>query len=79
MKRTVLDDYVINKIREIREEQGMSQETLSFKMHCRSNIVSKAERRKINYNIRHIYYIAIALNRKPSDFFPDQLMPNPDK
>lgn len=44
MKRTALDDYVVNKIREIREEMGISQEALSYMMNYRSNIVAKAER-----------------------------------
>ena len=72
MKRTALDDYVVNKIREIREEMGISQEALSYMMNYRSNIVAKAKRGDMNYHIRHIYLIALALKKAPGDFFPDK-------
>lgn len=72
MKRTILDEYVINKIREIREESGISQESLSYMMNFRSNVVAKAERGDINYNMRHIHLISLALKKAPRDFFPDQ-------
>lgn len=74
MKSTI-DLYVIDKIRQMRIANNMSQEELSIKAGFRSNgFVAQAESFNYNkrYNVQHLNRFARIFNCSPRDFLPDR-------
>lgn len=72
--KSMIDIYVIDKVREIRVAHNMSQEELAIKAGFRSNgFVGQAESLKYNkrYNVQHINKFARIFNCSPKDFLPD--------
>ena len=72
--RSKIDIYVIDRVREMREAAGMSQEELSEKLGFRSNgFVGQVESAKYSkrYNIQHINKCAIIFNCSPKYFLPE--------
>ncbi len=75
--RTAIEQYIIDRVREKREEQGMSQEKLAFELGFESQgYISKIESVSPNYqdsyNINHLNEIAKILNCSPRQFWPEQ-------
>jgi transcriptional regulator with XRE-family HTH domain len=54
-------------IRELRDEQGVSQEQLGLKTGLHRNHVGQIERAEMSPTLRSIELIAAALDRKPSE------------
>ncbi len=75
--RTAIEQYIIDRVREKREEQGMSQEKLAFKLGFESQgYISKIESVSPNYqdtyNVNHLNEIAKILNCSPRQFWPEE-------
>ena len=73
-----IDQYVIDKARELRVKKGMSQLDLSISMGLAEGTIAKIENptQAAKYNLRHINLLAHALACSPKDFFPDHALPN---
>jgi transcriptional regulator with XRE-family HTH domain len=72
--KSKIDMHVIDKVREMRIANDMSQEDLSIKAAFRSNgFVGQAESFKYNkrYNVQHLNKFALIFNCSPKDFLPD--------
>ncbi|RZJ36551.1 MAG: XRE family transcriptional regulator [Flavobacterium sp.] len=67
-----IERYVISKVREIREEKGITQEQLSLSLGKNITFISQVEApsKKAKYNIIHLNEIAKVLNCSPKDFLP---------
>lgn len=73
--RTLIDQYIIDRIREKRIARKMSQEALSIKLEFKSNgFVGQAEspRSTKKYNPVHINKAAIIFKCSPRDFMPEE-------
>ncbi len=75
--RTAIEQYIIDRVREKREEQGMSQEKLAFELGFESQgYISKIESVSPNYqdsyNVNHLNEIAKILNCSPKLFWPEK-------
>lgn len=73
--RSRIDIYVIDRVREKRIENGLTQEDLSIKAGFRSNgFVGQVESLKYSkrYNIQHLNKFAEIFNCSPRDFLPDR-------
>lgn len=70
--RTAIDDYIVDKVREIREEKDLSQKDLSYAVNKSKNFISKRENGTEKYNIVHINEIARVLGCSPKDFLPEK-------
>ncbi len=72
-----LDFYLIEKVRELRKKENISQVQLAQKIGVSEGFIGHVENPKQNhkYNIRMLNRIANALKIKSySDFFPDKVL-----
>lgn len=74
--RTQIEQYIIDRIRERREELGISQENLAFSLGFESQgYISKIESTNPNYddsyNINHLNEIAKIFKCSPKEFWPE--------
>ncbi|CDN31964.1 hypothetical protein BN938_1884 [Mucinivorans hirudinis] len=72
--KSAIEQYVIDKVRRIRIERGMSQADLAFSMGLSYGFIGKVESANLpaKYNINHINKLAEVLNVSPKDFFPEK-------
>ncbi|OPC59296.1 helix-turn-helix domain-containing protein [Elizabethkingia bruuniana] len=69
-----IERFIINKIKEIREEKGISQITLALAIGKGTSYISDIEAysKTAKYNIKSLNLIAQALGCSPKDFWPDK-------
>lgn len=72
--KSKIEQYVIDKVREKRNEQNMSQSTLAFCLGFSRGFVGDAENpnRRAKYNLNHLNELAKIFNCPVTAFFPDQ-------
>ncbi|WP_445430693.1 helix-turn-helix domain-containing protein [Chryseobacterium indoltheticum] len=68
-----IERYIITKIRDIREEKGISQTSLSLAIGKSTSYISdiEAQSKTAKYNVKSLNLIAIALGCSIKDFLPD--------
>lgn len=76
MKNTAnsrIEQYVIDKVREIRKQKGISQRELSSMTEISIGFLGDVESTKsrAKFNLNHLNDIAKALGCSPKDFLPD--------
>jgi transcriptional regulator with XRE-family HTH domain len=73
-----IDFYIINRVRELREAEEISQVDLSIAMELTEGAIGKIEnpKERAKYNIRHLNLLAKALNCSPRDLLPDKPLAN---
>ena len=74
--RTLIEQYIIDRVREKREEKCMTQEKLAFALGFESQgyiskIESVSENYDDSYNVNHLNEIAKVLKCSPKDFWPE--------
>lgn len=77
-RQTGLSDVAIrfgNRLREVREEAGISQEKLAELSTLHRTYVSSVERGKRNISIENIERLALALGVAMRDLMPDDSVP----
>jgi len=76
-KTSEIEQFVIDKIREIRLLKKISQRQLSLSMGLNGKFVGNVESTKTpeKYNINHINKIAEIFQCSIKDFFPDNPIP----
>ncbi|MFL9485283.1 helix-turn-helix domain-containing protein [Chitinophagaceae bacterium LWZ2-11] len=69
-----IDQYVIDKVRKMREEQGLSQKELSLRMEFSEGFVGHAEnpKRRDKYNLTHLNLLAKIFKCSIHDFLPEK-------
>jgi transcriptional regulator with XRE-family HTH domain len=75
--RSAIDQYIIDRVREIRKQKKVSQEKLAYALGFESKayigaIESNNPVRDETYNTVHLNQIARILNCSPKDFWPDK-------
>jgi transcriptional regulator with XRE-family HTH domain len=70
--KSVIDLFVINKIREKRKEFNISQRGIAEILNCSAGFVGEVESEKFvtKYSIHHLYLISREFECSPADFFP---------
>lgn len=71
---TEIERYIIEKIRAMRKEHGLSQLELSQKLEMSDSFISHVEApsKRAKYNINHLNKIAEIFNCSPKDFWPEK-------
>jgi transcriptional regulator with XRE-family HTH domain len=71
---TEIEIFVINKVKELRILNKLSQAELAYKIDVTSGFIGKVESFKNNtkYNLNHINKISKALNISPKDLIPNK-------
>jgi len=69
-----IEQFVIDRVRELRMNAGISQVKLSADMELNTKFVGNVESSKTpdKYNLNHLNKIATILNCSIKDFFPDK-------
>lgn len=71
---TKIEKYVIEKVKEKREEAGYTQIVLSQKLNMSDSFVGHVEtpKRRAKYNVNHVNALAKIFKCSPKDFMPDK-------
>jgi DNA-binding XRE family transcriptional regulator len=69
-----IDLYVIEKVRQLREANSISQEALAERMGVSAGYIGQIESPKYRakYNLYHLNHIAKIFNCSPKDFLPQE-------
>jgi transcriptional regulator with XRE-family HTH domain len=69
-----IDQYVIDKVKEIRQEKGMSQAELADYINVSRGFIGDVEnpRQRAKYNLNHLNEIAKVLGCSIKDFLPQE-------
>ena len=72
--KTPIELHVIERVRQIRTQQKVSQSMLGFGIGVSSGFIGQVESQKFptKYNLNHLNEIAKFLNCSISDFFPKE-------
>jgi transcriptional regulator with XRE-family HTH domain len=76
LKTTVKSEmelFVINKVRELREQANFSQSRLALELGVSNGFIGQVESTKSasKYNLDHIDKLAVIFKCSPKDFLPD--------
>lgn len=71
--KTEIEQFVIDKIREIRIQKGYSQDDVAEFLDTSRGFIGQVEspNHPSKYNFNHINKLAIALKCSPKDFLPE--------
>lgn len=74
--KSKIDLYVINKVKEKRVEQDLSQADLANELGMSVGFIGKVESSKYpsHYNIKHLNQLAKILECSPQDFLPKKAL-----
>lgn len=69
-----VEQYVIDKVREMRTERGISQRDLAYQADLSNGFIANAESSKYRakYNLNHINTFAVIFKCSLKDFLPDE-------
>ncbi len=69
-----IEAYVINKVKEKREQQKLSQSELAAQLDVSNGFIGQVESSKspTKYNLNHLNKLAIIFNCSIKDFMPDR-------
>lgn len=69
-----IDQYVIDRVRELRTKQRFSRAELAYAIGVNKSFIGAVENpnHRSKYNIKHLNDIAAVLNCKFADFFPEK-------
>jgi transcriptional regulator with XRE-family HTH domain len=69
-----IEQYIIDKIREMRIERGISQRELAYKLDISSGFIGDVEsiKSRAKYNVNLLNEIAKIFNCSPKDFMPKE-------
>lgn len=69
-----IEAYVINKVREKREQQNLSQAELAVLLNVSNGFIGQAESSKspTKYNLNHLNQLAIIFECSVKDFIPEK-------
>lgn len=73
---TEIEKYIIQRVKEIRKANNLTQEQLSLKLDKGVGFIGDIESSSKNakYNIKHLNETAKIFNCSPKDFWPDKTL-----
>ena len=76
MNRTSIDQFVVDKVKEMRIANNYSQIDLAVLLEVSNGFIGKIESNKFTtkYNLSHINKLAKIYNCSPKDFLPDNYL-----
>ena len=72
--KSAIETFVINKVREMREKEHLSQSELAVKLNVSNGFIGQAESSKspTKYNLNHLNQLAIIFKCSLKDFMPEE-------
>jgi transcriptional regulator with XRE-family HTH domain len=76
LKKTEIELFVVSKVKAKREQFGLSQADLAFKLNVSLGFVGQVESLKYpaKYNLNHINKLAQIFNCSPREFLPQEVL-----
>jgi transcriptional regulator with XRE-family HTH domain len=73
-KKTNIEQYVIDKVKEIRIKKEFSQEDIASILDTSRGFIGQVESHNYSakYNLNHLNILAIELGVSPKEFFPEK-------
>ena len=73
-RKSDIETYVINKVKEKREQQKLSQSELAAHLDVSNGFIGQAEspNHPTKYNLNHLNRLAVILKCSVKDFIPDK-------
>ncbi|WP_090698229.1 helix-turn-helix domain-containing protein [Daejeonella rubra] len=74
VNKTEIELFIINRVKEMRIQSGLSQSQLAIKMDISIGFVGNVEspNHRAKYNVNHLNKLAKVFNCNFSDFFPEK-------
>ena len=74
--KSKIDQFVINKVRDLRTEKNISQADLANELGMSVGFIGKVESLKYpsHYNLKHLNQLAKILECSPQDFLPKKAL-----
>jgi transcriptional regulator with XRE-family HTH domain len=71
---TPIEQYVIDRVRAIRQEKGLSQRDIAYQIDIDQSFLAAVESPKgrAKYNLNHLNELAKLFQCSPKDFLPDE-------
>lgn len=78
--KTEIEQFVIEKVKEIRIQKGFSQDDIALFLDTSRGFIGQIEspNHSSKYNLNHINKLAIELKCSPKDFLPENPFPDKD-
>lgn len=75
-KKSRIELFVIQKVKEKREREGMTQADLAFKLDVSLGFIGQVESSNYpaKYNLNHLNQLAEIFNCSPKDFLPENTL-----
>ena len=75
---TEFEQFVIDKVRQMRKEKGISQKELANLLDVSIGFIGQVEssRHRAKYNLNHINELSFVLNCSPQEFLPKKGIKN---
>jgi transcriptional regulator with XRE-family HTH domain len=72
-KKSALDFYIIERVKQMRQDRNMSQAVLAIKLDVSDSFIGAIENphHRAKYNTEHINKLATIFNCSPRDFLPE--------
>jgi transcriptional regulator with XRE-family HTH domain len=69
-----IDWFIINRVREMRQAKGLSQDDISLHLNLSKGFIGQVESPNFiaKYNIGHLNELAKLFNCSPKDFLPEK-------
>ncbi len=79
--KTKFELAVVNKVKEIREAKGLSQDTIAMYLDLSRGFIGQIESptSPSKYNLNHLNILALELDCSPRDFMPEKAIANNNK
>lgn len=80
VSKTNFEIAIIEKVKEIRISNGLSQYDISVMLGTSSSFIGQVEipNHPSKYNLNHLNKLAFELNCSPNDFIPNETVKEPD-
>ena len=74
VQKNIIDWYIVNKVREMRQERSISQETVAAHLNVSNGFIGQVEspNYRAKYKTLHLNELAKLFNCSPKDFWPDK-------
>jgi transcriptional regulator with XRE-family HTH domain len=74
VQKNIIDWYIVNKVRDMRQERNISQESLAAHLNVSNGFIGQVEspNYRAKYKTLHLNELAKLFNCSPKDFWPEK-------
>ena len=74
VQKNIIDWYIVNKVRELRQQQNISQESIAAHLNVSNGFIGQVEspNYRAKYKTLHLNELAKLFDCSPKDFWPEK-------